>query len=129
MKFGKWSLLTWDFRSRTSYCVFFDSAPLRTKEWSEIPEFLKEVTNGLYCTPKLKFVYSADSDKKFKWEHRYIHTYATKQGTVDPNHQMMRLFTLMYDMAVSRLDSASFRKVATERIADSRNTRKYMRVI
>ena len=42
---------------------------------------------------------------------------------------MMRLFTLMYDMAVSRLDSASFRRVATEKIADSRNTRKYMRVI
>ena len=78
MIFGRWSLLTWDFRSRASYCVFFDSAPLRTKEWCDIPEFLKEIMNGLYSAPKLKFVYSAESDKKFKWEHRILHTYVTK---------------------------------------------------
>ena len=42
---------------------------------------------------------------------------------------MMRLFTLMYDVAVSRLDSTTFRRVAQHKIADHRNIRRYMRVI
>ena len=41
----------------------------------------------------------------------------------------MRLFSLMYEMVISRLDSTSFRRTAQEKISDPRNTRKYMKVI
>ena len=42
---------------------------------------------------------------------------------------MMRLYALMYDMAVNRPDSSSLRRTAQEKIADSRNTKRSMRII
>ena len=109
--------------------MFFDSTPLQTNEKGVVNEFLQEFITRLYSIPNMNSVYSTETDQHFAWERKPLHTYVTKVGVVDQSYQMMRLFTLMYDVAVSRLDSTTFRRVAQHKIADHRNIRRYMRVI